>query len=255
MYLKINIRIAGLVTILLPLSTFAQEAETEQVIVIGNTETVHSDAWPPPTGEEVITKSVGVITKVVEEEYLSERDETGFKGFFENFSINIEEQLTRLQKQFENSDENGDGYLELNELSTTQSKSAFPTVQTIVSPHNDYDGSTKHRVEWVSHKVNDRGNEEEPQQIKDAWEHQSSSDFDEADVDGDGLLTRSEFLSRHDRWNERATRDELERLDSNQDRYVDFFEYSKQIEIYRQLDRDQDGIVTADELGFKMPAE
>lgn len=250
MNLQNSMRTAGLATLLLSVSAYTQGSDNEQVIVISST--------PPVQAEVLSTEPVlQVITKTVEGDSFSEQfPDVHFNELMKDFSIDIEQQRSQLQEQFEKSDRNGDGYLELNELDTRLGKLGFDAGQTFVSVQDSSDGPQQHRVKWVSRTENNLVSEEDLQRLKkDAWEQHSNSDFDEADVDGDGMLTRSEFLGRHSRWSDRAARLQLESLDSNEDRYVDFSEYSSQIEVYRQLDRNQDGIVSADEFGIEVHTE
>lgn len=191
---------------------------------------------------------------------LSEMRRVNRTKFMSSFQIDIAEQEANLRSLFDGTDKDGDGYLSLDEMRNSGNRfrpelSALPFLIKL-DPSSE---STPIRHEIVE-KVVEKALETATFSHVEASVEGSpivdrvspGSNFDIADADGDGLLTREEFENRRERSREHAVEIRLNALDVNGDGYLEFNEYATILDRYRNADTDHDGIVSTDELSQSM---
>ena len=260
--------IAGTVAFLLTLTTSAQEA-SEDVLVIKKAKTIHTD-----------DRTTGQIVQIIGQEKMDgveakKSHDVFIKKFYSDISIDIDERRTEMREEFERADQNGDGYLELNELGAEHENAWYGDGNKVSEGISAITLSSS----TVGISLDEAEDSTAEEQFVDVRKLHSDFEFDTAvvdgdimdivccspsipdfefdtaDVDGDGQLTREEFRRRGQRMVARANQYRFTTLDSNQDQYIDFAEYTSSIEDLEQMDENQDGIVTSDELGFEMPSQ
>ena len=180
--------------------------------------------------------------------------------FMSSFQIDIAEQEANLRSLFDDTDKDGDGYLSLDEM--RNSKQRFSPEMSVLPVMIAHEVSSKLFAD--RHEALEEALEEATETAMSFHVASSidgiplvnrglpGSNFDIADADGDGLLTREEFDSRRERSREHMIEGRLRALDVNGDGYVEFNEYATALEHYRNADTDLDGKVSIDELSQSM---
>lgn len=243
--------IAAIVTILVPLSTFAQADDSENVIVIQQSVVVK-------VSRATAGGVVNLIGNVISDEHIAKTKlDDQLKTVLEDLSIDIDKRRSRLQTRFELLDLNEDDHIEVDEYSYgyhyRHARDDFwGWVKTFVTTNGDINDKPDLALSYLTTGGVTCHTGTDALHSSTFMNEQRVVEFDVADVNHDGQLSRDEFLDREYQMRKAEDGYDFAKLDSNQDRYIDLNEFMTQLDSLQALDSNQDGFVTYDELRVEM---
>lgn len=238
-----SMRFVIVVSSILILSSCTQDTGTQQKTVIDDPDTA-----------EVQTKT----QRYFDEDGRGATEEQQSTGFGENtgnqttrteHSLDIDKRQTELQGQFSTADQNSDGYLDLHELPLRNiAFVGWPQNYQAYSYMEFTDFRRTARLEDRQRALELSGNDpEQLSNIRNELRRRFDTEFDTADSNDDGRLSREEYHNRNRRMEDQAKRQYFSRLDTNVDGFVDWGEFSIELERWKNLDENRDGLVSRDE--------
>lgn len=230
-----------IVSSLLILSTCAQEQES--------TKTTDTEK-PESMRAETATRGYIVIdeNEEIEERHIADSNEKNEpQTQRKKFSLDIDQRNSALEELFLAADQNEDGYLELHELPKKQTGWTQGTRSFARTEITDARFLTAN-LEQIERDLERSGEaREQLSNIRKNLKYRFDYEFDTADANGDGRLSRDEYHNRNRRLEIREKQQYFLKLDTNQDGFVDWREYSVEIQHLRRLDENRDGHVTSKE--------
>lgn len=222
------------------LAACTQEQEIGQTTVSGVSAAQQVEAEKPGRIEEERTDSMKQQTKGTD---VDDQNQISSNELW----LDIDERRAELESHFSTADLNDDGYLELHELPHATIAYVDAMQNGRSSMLTDETRSTA-SLEKLQRDLEQSGkNPEDLLNIRDALKQRFDNEFDTADVDNDGRLSRTEYHNRVRQFEEQARRQYFSNLDSNQDGFVDWLEYSNEIQKWKNLDENRDGLVSREE--------
>lgn len=247
MYLIGSSKCASIIACLLILSSCAQEDDIDQEIV------TEADVTLEVEGIPIVYVSEDKNTEMADQQIAELDDSNNLKTSSTESVFEISKRIAQLQEQFNNCDQNGDGYLALDELPSMKMEWIVEiprTYDVFITTANGAFVSTA-TLEHLKQEIEqNKWGGDLRRQITVAVEQRYDYEFYIADANRDRRLSREEYHNKNDRLREYAKREHFPSLDKNQDGFVDWGEYSSvEIEQLRNLDVNEDGIISNDESG------
>ena len=250
---KFSVQCGAVLSCLLVLSNYAMDEEDaiasdfERVIVVGTAQISQTDAQASEPIVQIVgsSKAKDSITFTSNDGLV---DPAVLEVIQDEISIDLAQRNTVLQEQFAAADANGDGYLEVDEYAAEHRRPSFRVSKL---PREIASAPRTHfRKIAMKRHHSAIGNTEGVESVRteEFWTRANDDEFDTADVDGDGQLSRAEYRNRGKVIRDRSLRRQFSNLDVNQDSFVDSQEFAVEIERLQKLDEDQDGIVSFEEL-------